>query len=103
LQPVRELSAKVRLVNTDRRRIMLSPSLALVLLVVGTGLVAVAVLVYAFLRGWIDEDAIERQRIAIFDAEDLQAERPWETPAQRAERVRLYGPPLAAPRTGDRT
>ena len=72
---------------------MLSPSLALVLLVVGTGLVAVAVLVYAFLRGWIDEDAIDQQKISIFDPEDLQAERPWETPAQRAERVRRYGRP----------
>lgn len=73
---------------------MLSPSLALVLLVVGTGLIAVAVLVYAFLRGWIDEDALDRQKVAIFDADDLRAERPWETPAQRAERVALYGPPL---------
>ena len=76
---------------------MLSPSLALVLLVVGTGLVAVTVLVYAFLRGWIDEDAIERQQTAIFDAEDLRAERPWETSAQRAERVRLYGRPIDPP------
>jgi hypothetical protein len=77
---------------------MLSPSIALVLLVVGAGLVAVAVLVYAFLRGWIDEEAIERQRVAIFDAEDLRAERPWETPEQRAERIRLYGPPVDRPR-----
>jgi len=79
---------------------MLSPSLALVLLVVGTGLVAVAVLVYAFLRGWIDEDALDRQKIAIFDGEDLRAERPWETPAQREERIQRYGPPLDSTEPG---
>jgi hypothetical protein len=73
---------------------MLSPSFALVLLVVGTGLVAVAVLVWAFVRGWVDGDVIARQQVAIFDDEDLRAERPWETSAQRAERVARYGPPL---------
>lgn len=75
---------------------MLSPSLAIVLLVVGSGLIAVAVLVWAFVRGWIDAEVIDRQKTAIFDPEDLRAERPWETPAQRADRIATYGPPLDA-------
>ena len=91
MQPVRVLVAMVC------RSAMLSPSLALVLLVVGTGLVAVAVLVYAFVRGWIDENVLERQKVAIFDVEDLRTERPWESAEQCAERRRLYGPPIEPP------
>lgn len=73
---------------------MLSPSLALALLVVLTGLIAIAVLVWAFLRGWIDEDAITQQSTSILDADDLRATRPWESEDQRRERVALHGDPV---------
>jgi hypothetical protein len=76
---------------------MLSPSLAVVLFVVVTGLLAVISLVWALLRGWLDDDAIASQATVILDPVDLQTERPWETPLQRHERVQAHGPPHAAP------
>lgn len=76
---------------------MLSPSLTLALLVVSTGLVAIAVLVWAFLRGWFDADAIAQQATVIFEHGDLEAARPWESETQHAERLRLYAAPGGEP------
>jgi hypothetical protein len=76
---------------------VLSPSLALVVLVVITGVVAVAALVFAFVRGWLEDDALASQATIIFDAEELRLERPWESPAQKAERAQTHGAAVVPP------
>jgi hypothetical protein len=70
---------------------MLSPSLAIVLLVLAAGIAALGVLGWVIARGWISEDAIKQQAWSVFDVEDLRTARPWETPEQHAERVARHG------------
>ena len=75
---------------------MLSPSLAIVILVVATGVAALIALGWVIARGWISDDAIRHQAWSVLDEEDLRAARPWESTEQHAERVAAHGPPRNA-------
>lgn len=50
----------------------------------------------AFAWGWRHGqfDALAEQSRILFDERDCRLERPWESPAQREEREKLYGPLL---------
>ena len=52
-------------------------------------LLAVAALAWAWRRGFLD-DLAAQSRI-IFEDDDLQYDRPWETPAEKLERETDYG------------
>lgn len=68
---------------------MLAGSLVVTLLILGVGLPALMVLLWAIRNGQFDDPDLAAWQI--LDDEDLRARRPWEGPAQIAERVRLYG------------
>jgi len=70
--------------------------------VIVAGLITVAAALGAFAWGWWrgQFSHAEAQRLVIFDARDLQVERPWETPEERAERELRYGA-LTAPHRGE--
>lgn len=77
---------------------MFYASLTVILLVLGLGLLGFALLAWAFKAGQFDE--MDAQAMLPFDNADLRYERPWENPAQRAERAAAYGE-LIPPKKGE--
>lgn len=73
---------------------MLAGSLVVTLLVLGVGVPALVVLLWAIRSGQFDDPAEAARQI--LDDADLRARRPWEDQAQAGERARLYGAPDAA-------
>lgn len=76
---------------------MLPSSLVVTLAITLLGLLTVAVFAVAWRKGQFDR--IDRQALLPLDEDDLNVERPWETPAQRTARVAEHGPlhPAATP------
>jgi hypothetical protein len=70
---------------------MLPSSLTVTLAITILGLLTAAVFVWAWRQGHFDR--INQQALLPLDDDDFNASRPWETDAQRAERVAEYGPP----------
>lgn len=70
---------------------MLPSSLAVTLATTILGLLTVAVFVWAWRKGQFDR--INQQALLPLDDDDFNVARPWETAAQRAERVEEFGPP----------
>jgi len=77
---------------------MIPNSLAVLLMVLGIGGLALGAFVWAWRRGHFGD--LEAQSRVIFEPRDLRMDRPWESPAQRAERARAYGP-LEEPGPGE--
>jgi cbb3-type cytochrome oxidase subunit 3 len=70
---------------------MLPSSLTVTLAITILGLITAAVFVWAWRRGHFDR--INQQALLPLDDDDFNTARPWETAAQRAERVENFGPP----------
>jgi hypothetical protein len=70
---------------------MLPSSLTVTLAITILGLLTAAVFFAAWRKGHFD--SINRQALLPMDDDDFTAVRPWETAAQRAERVEEFGPP----------
>lgn len=68
---------------------MLAGSLVVTLLILGVGLPALMILLWAIRNGQFDDPAEAARQI--LDDKDLRARRPWEDQAQAGERARLYG------------
>ncbi|MGE0158659.1 MAG: cbb3-type cytochrome oxidase assembly protein CcoS [Gemmatimonadales bacterium] len=77
---------------------MFPSSLAVILGGLLMGALALTAFLWAFRRGQFDD--LEARAAAILDERDLRTERPWETPAQTAQRSIEHGP-LVEPRAGD--
>ncbi len=69
---------------------MLPSSLTVTLATTILGLLTVAVFVWAWRKGQFDR--IQQQALLPMDDDDFNVIRPWESPAQRAERIENYGP-----------
>ncbi len=69
---------------------MLPSSLTVTLAITILGLLTVAAFAWAWRKGQFDR--IQQQALLPMDDDDFNVTRPWETPAQRAERVDDYGP-----------
>ena len=69
---------------------MLPSSLTVTLAITILGLLTVATFLWAWRRGHFDR--ISTQALLPMDDDDFNVTRPWETPAQRAERVAEFGP-----------
>lgn len=69
---------------------MLPSSLTVTLAITLLGLLTVAVFVWAWRKGHFDR--INQQALLPMDDDDFNVTRPWETPAQQAQRVDDYGP-----------
>ena len=69
---------------------MLPSSLTVTLAITILGLLTVATFLWAWRRGHFDR--IKTQALLAMDDDDFNVTRPWETPAQRAERVEEFGP-----------
>jgi cbb3-type cytochrome oxidase maturation protein len=72
---------------------MFPSSLAVILTGLLLGALALSVFVWAWRKGQFRD--LDRQMASVLDERDLQAERPWESVAQRLERRRRHGEPLA--------
>ncbi|HYW50304.1 MAG TPA: hypothetical protein VE861_06850 [Gemmatimonadaceae bacterium] len=77
---------------------MLPSSLTVTLAITILGLLTVAAFAWAWRLGHFDR--IGPQALLPMDDDDFSAARPWETPAQTAERVADFGPPRSAPTPG---
>ena len=77
---------------------MLPSSLAVVLTGLGMGLLALAAFAWGWRRGQYRN--LRDQARVIFEPRDERLERSWETPAQRAQREREFGP-LIPPAPGE--
>lgn len=77
---------------------MISLSLAVLLAGCALGAVAIGAFAWAWRAGHFE--GLEAQSRVIFEPRDERLERPWESEAQRAERVRRFGR-LEAPRPGE--
>jgi nitrogen fixation-related uncharacterized protein len=66
------------------------------LVVVLTGLALGALALLAFAWGWRRGhfSNLDEQARVLFEPRDCLVSRPWETPRQRAERIRQYGVPV---------
>ena len=76
---------------------MLPSSLTVTLAITILGLLTVAAFLWAWRKGQFDR--INDQALLAMDDDDFNVARPWETVAQRAERVAAHGPtqPPAVP------
>lgn len=72
---------------------MIPASLPVIVATAALTLLAVAVLVWAWRRGFFDD--LTAQSRVIFDERDFQLQRPWETPIQQLQREAAYGEPKA--------
>ena len=70
---------------------MVPSSTAVVVTLLLLGGLALFAFAWAWRRGHFTR--LDEQARVIFDARDLRLARPWETPAQQAERRRRYGAP----------
>ncbi|HEX6939293.1 MAG TPA: cbb3-type cytochrome oxidase assembly protein CcoS [Longimicrobiales bacterium] len=70
---------------------MLPTSPVVLLTGVALGVIALLCFVWAWRRGQFDD--LEAQAHLVFEPRDLRLARPWETAAQRADRLR-FGEPL---------
>ncbi len=77
---------------------MLPSSLTVTLAITILGLITAAVFVLAWRRGHFDR--INQQALLPLDDDDFNIARPWETAAQRAERVENFGPPRTSATPG---
>lgn len=68
---------------------MLSGNILLVLLIIGGGLIGLAIFFVACLKGLFDDT--QAQSTIIFNQVDLRIKRPWETAKQAQERRELFG------------
>jgi hypothetical protein len=73
---------------------MLPSSLTVTIAITILGLLTAAVFFIAWRAGHFN--SINRQALLPMDDDDFTVTRPWETPAQRAERVEEFGPPNSA-------
>jgi nitrogen fixation-related uncharacterized protein len=73
---------------------MLPSSLTVTLAITILGLLTVAAFVWAWRKGHFDR--IPQQALLPLDDDDMNVTRPWESAAQRAERVEDFGPTHAA-------
>lgn len=71
---------------------MFPSSLAVVLTGLVLGFLALAAFAWGWRRGHYRD--LKSQARVIFEPRDVRLERPWETPAQRAERAREFGTPI---------
>jgi len=69
---------------------MLPSSLTVTLAITILGLLTVAVFLWAWRTGQFDR--ISDQALLPMDDDDLNVARPWETDAQRADRIADHGP-----------
>jgi hypothetical protein len=72
---------------------MLPSSLPVIVATAALTLLAVAVLAWGWRRGFFRD--LDAQSRVIFQPQDFQLDRPWETPVQRLERETTYGEPIA--------
>ena len=77
---------------------MFPSSLAVVLTGLALGLLALLAFILGWRRGHYGD--LHAQARVIFDARDRRLDRPWETPQQRAARVRDFGA-LLPPEPGE--
>jgi hypothetical protein len=77
---------------------MLPSSLTVTLAITILGLLTVAAFVWAWRRG--EFDRIQQQALLPMDDDDFNVTRPWESPAQCAERVEEFGPTRASETPG---
>lgn len=77
---------------------MLDGSIQVVTLVAITGFATVAVFVWAWWTGKLDD--LDAQASCILDARDLRLERPWESEEERELRAKRFGA-LLPPRPGE--
>ena len=77
---------------------MLPSSLTVTLTITILGLLTVAAFAWAWRKGHFDR--IQAQALLPMDDDDFNVTRPWETPAQREERVEEFGPTHAAATPG---
>jgi cbb3-type cytochrome oxidase maturation protein len=73
---------------------MFADSYYVILLGLLVGIPTLIFLLWALVAGHFDQ--LDANAFLIFDEEDLNAIRPWETHTQRRERIRHYGSPLNA-------
>lgn len=69
---------------------MFPSSLVVALTGLGLGLLALGAFLWGWRRGQYRD--LHAQARAIFEPRDFRLDRPWETAAQRDERVREFGP-----------
>jgi cbb3-type cytochrome oxidase maturation protein len=77
---------------------MLPSSLTVMLAITLLGLVTACVFFWAWRAGQFDH--IHAQSLLPMDDDDFNVDRPWETDAQRAERIAAFGPPAATQTPG---
>lgn len=77
---------------------MLDGSIQVLLLVTLTGFATVAVFVWAWWTGKLDD--LEAQATCILDARDLRLDRPWESVDERSARAAQFGE-LLSPEPGE--
>ncbi|HEX7049046.1 MAG TPA: cbb3-type cytochrome oxidase assembly protein [Longimicrobiales bacterium] len=77
---------------------MLPSSLTVLVTGLVLGCVALAAFAWAWRAGHLDD--FDAQARVIFEPRDWRLERPWEGPAERAEREARYGP-LIPPEPGE--
>ena len=75
---------------------MIPTSLAVLVMVLPLGALAFGAFVWAWRRGAFHD--LDKQARVIFEPRDLRLERPWESAAQRAQRIEAFGPPETAER-----
>ena len=71
---------------------MIPSSVPIIVATAALTLLAAAVLGWAWWRGFFRD--LDAQARVIFEPDDLQLERPWETPVQRIERETVFGAPV---------
>lgn len=77
---------------------MFTTSMAVLVLGVGLGGIALIFLLWAFKSGQFDD--LESWAMLVFEPDELRYVRPWETPEQSAERRRMHGEPIQ-PKKGE--
>jgi hypothetical protein len=78
--------------HTDAEHIVIPSSVPIIVATAALTLLAAAVLGWAWWRGFFRD--LDAQARVIFEPDDLQLERPWETPVQRIERETVFGAPV---------
>ena len=74
---------------------MFANSIAIIVLIIVTGLPVLFFLLWAVFDGQFDQ--IDATAEEIFDTDELRYPRPWETSQQQEARVSVYGRPIIDP------